>query len=234
VIPPLVYAHLIKYLTEYAARQIAARLGLQVTPPARTPTEPVQNRTESAPVVRIPDDAFEIPSFDPVKETLSEEERLNRHTEYEHAQLRFRIEEQGLAEQRAELEQERRALEESRNPEKLAAEEARRHQEVFDAETGANSRSNKSISASRMPQSKRMLTTRQAATRSDRKKKPQRKRNSKRNRPAKNTNAGNKNLKRKNARRPSASVKKNSARNSWRRKKGKKSRHRSSRTTSGA
>ena len=134
MIPPLVYAHLIKYLTEYAARQIAARLGLQVTPPARTPTEPVQNRTESAPVVRIPDDAFEIPSFDPVKETLSEEERLNRHTEYEHAQLRFRIEEQGLAEQRAELEQERRALEESRNPEKLAAEEARRHQEVFDAE----------------------------------------------------------------------------------------------------
>ena len=78
MIPPLVYAHLIKYLTEYAARQIAARLGLQVTPPARTPTEPVQNRTESAPVVRIPDDAFEIPSFDPVKETLSEEERLNR------------------------------------------------------------------------------------------------------------------------------------------------------------
>jgi hypothetical protein len=120
---PLLYAQLVKYLVGYAARELAARLGLQIGPSRSL-------QPQKAPVPGpgpTPDEAFELAP--PVAEReLSEEERLNRQPFYEQGRLEGRRE--GDLEERA-REQERRRVEESRDPEILARDEERRREDFF-------------------------------------------------------------------------------------------------------
>jgi hypothetical protein len=116
----LVYAQVVKYLLEYAARALAARLGMQV----------VAGRAQQAAVpdpAQTPDSAFDLtaPAAEP---ELSEEERLNRQPFYEQGRAEGRRE--GELEERA-REQERRQVEESRDPEVLARDEERRREDFF-------------------------------------------------------------------------------------------------------